>query len=183
MRRVFGVMCGLAALACSEMTPSAPEPIRSLASVLGPAAAAHGVAHGPVTVFNTQMRSALESPACTSESKGHAQIKVNPDGSIDSDVTINNLTSGQHNLFGLKPDNRIQGPTPLVTSLVIHFQDLPNRAPGFLFPALDVASASARTPTRPRTPPRRATSGPRGSASAAPSTCSWPTIDCPSYAT
>ena len=34
----------------------------------------------------------------------------------------------------------------------------------------------------PRMPPRRASSAPRASASAAPSTCSWPTTGCPSCA-
>ena len=89
MRRVLGVVCGLAALACSEQ-PSSPEPFTSLASILGEASADHGSAHGPVTVFNTQMRSELESPACNSASQGYAQIKVNPDGTIDSQVGINN---------------------------------------------------------------------------------------------
>ena len=42
------------------------------------------------------------------------------------------------------------------------------------------ASASARTPTRPRTPPRPGSSAPKASASAAPSTCSWPPTGCPS---
>jgi hypothetical protein len=36
------------------------------------------------------MRSELESPACVSESKGHAHIAVQGDGTIQSDVTINN---------------------------------------------------------------------------------------------
>ena len=43
-------------------------------------------------------------------------------------------------------------------------------------------SRARRTPTRPRMPRRRASSGPRGSASAAPSTCSWPRTVCPSSA-
>lgn len=91
MRRFPGVVCVLVALACSDTSPSSPEPFISLAAILGDgASAAHGTAHGPVTVFNTQMRSELESPACDSDSKGHAQIKVNQDGSIDSHVTINN---------------------------------------------------------------------------------------------
>lgn len=90
MRRVLALVCGLATVACSDVSPSSPQPFTSLASVLGRPAADHGTAHGPVTVFNTQMRSELESPACNSDSKGHAQIQVLPDGTIESNVLINN---------------------------------------------------------------------------------------------
>ena len=89
MRRVLGVVCGLAALACSE-SPSSPETFTSLASVLGGASADHGSAHGPMTAFNTQMRSELESPACASASQGEATIRIGPDGTIESIVNINN---------------------------------------------------------------------------------------------
>ena len=41
-------------------------------------------------------------------------------------------------------------------------------------PTSSARSACAPTPTRPRTPAERASSAPRASASAAPSTCSWP---------
>jgi hypothetical protein len=44
----------------------------------------------PVAVFNTQLRSELEVPTSTSDSKGHAQIKVLQDGTIESMVIINN---------------------------------------------------------------------------------------------
>ena len=47
-------------------------------------------------------------------------------------------------------------------------------------PTSCAACGCARTPTRPRTPPRRASSAPRASASAAPSTCSWRRSGCPS---
>ena len=86
MRRVLGVVCGLAALACSESTPSSPEQFRSLASVLG---ASTNNSSAPI-VFNTQMRSELESPACPGQSQGHAHLMVQQDGTIDSDVTLNN---------------------------------------------------------------------------------------------
>src|SRR5688500_19018480 len=88
MRRFLGVLCGAAALACSENAPSSPKPFISLASLLGAEASANNSA-APL-VYNTQMRSELESPACNSESKGHAQIKVGQDGTIHSHVTINN---------------------------------------------------------------------------------------------
>ena len=87
MRRVLGVICGLAAIACSDGSPNAPEPFQSLASILGDATANNSAA--PLE-FNTQMRSELESPACTSESKGHAHIAVQSDGTIESHVMINN---------------------------------------------------------------------------------------------
>ncbi len=90
MRRVLGVVCGLAALACSESSPSSTEPFVSLESALGQPSANHGSAHGPVTVFNAQMRPEFEFPACNSAAKGHANIKVRPDGTIESVVTINN---------------------------------------------------------------------------------------------
>jgi hypothetical protein len=88
MRRVLGVLCGVAALACSDNPPSSPEPFISLASILGAEASANNSA-APL-VYATQMRSELESPACNSESKGHAEIKVGQDGTIHSHVTINN---------------------------------------------------------------------------------------------
>jgi hypothetical protein len=47
-----------------------------------------------------------------------------------------------YNLFGLKPVDALQGPTPLINSLTISFQDLPARAPGFVYPALDFQTAS-----------------------------------------
>ncbi|HAC93049.1 MAG TPA: type I secretion protein, partial [Planctomycetaceae bacterium] len=43
------------------------------------------------------------------------------------------------NLFGLKPDNSVEGPTPRVGSMTIRVQDLPNRSnvdPNFLYAAL-----------------------------------------------
>jgi hypothetical protein len=45
----------------------------------------------PPIVFNTQMRSELEVPLSTSDSKGHAQIKILADGTIESMVMINNM--------------------------------------------------------------------------------------------
>jgi hypothetical protein len=44
-------------------------------------------------VFNTQLRSELEAPPATPESKGNAQIKVFQDGTIESKVIINNKGS------------------------------------------------------------------------------------------
>jgi hypothetical protein len=54
-----------------------------------------------------------------------------------TDVTINELTTDDYNLFGVKPGNDVDGPTPLVHSIVVHFEDLPERVAGFLYAALD----------------------------------------------
>jgi hypothetical protein len=87
MRGASVVLAGLVLVACSESVPSSPEPFTSLSSVVGPAVN-HTLA--PPTIFNTQMRDELESPACVSASKGHAHIAIQQDGSIESDVAINN---------------------------------------------------------------------------------------------
>ena len=42
-----------------------------------------------------------------------------------------------YNLFGIKPGNAPQGPTPLVNAITINFRDLPARFPGFQYPAID----------------------------------------------
>ena len=88
MRRVIGVVCGLVALACSENSPSSPERFVSLASILQPSANNSDLA--PPTVFNTTMLSSLESPACTSDSKGNAHVSVDGGGTVHSNVHINN---------------------------------------------------------------------------------------------
>ncbi len=49
-----------------------------------------------------------------------------------------------YNLFGLKPDNSVEGPTPRVDSLTIRIQDLPARSdvdPNFLYAAIQQAVA------------------------------------------
>ncbi len=50
-----------------------------------------------------------------------------------------------YNLFGLKPDQEFQGPTPLVNSLTIRLQDLPARDANFLTD-LALASSTIDTP-------------------------------------
>jgi hypothetical protein len=88
MRRITGLLAGITVLACAPGSPSSPEAFVSLASI--PGATANKSALAPPILFNTQMRSELESPACDSESKGHAHFAVQGDGTIQSDVTINN---------------------------------------------------------------------------------------------
>lgn len=83
MRPLSAVLAALVAVGCSDPAPSAiggsAELLANVQSDLVPA-----------TVFNTQMRSELEVPACTTESKGHAQVQVLQDGTIEAVVTINN---------------------------------------------------------------------------------------------
>jgi hypothetical protein len=62
---------------------------------------------------------------------------VDIEGPQVTDVTDNQIPTSQYNLFSEKSANGPQGPTPLVYSLTVHFQDLPPRAPGFVYPALD----------------------------------------------
>jgi hypothetical protein len=62
---------------------------------------------------------------------------VDIEGPQVTDVTDNQIPTSQYNLFSEKAANGAQGPTPLVYSLTVHFQDLPPRAPGFIYPALD----------------------------------------------
>ena len=88
MRRGLAVLCGLVAVACSDKAPSSPERFVSLASILAEGASTNNSA-API-VMATQMRNELESPACPSESKGHAEIMVDQAGAIHSHVTLNN---------------------------------------------------------------------------------------------
>jgi hypothetical protein len=82
MQRWIGrAMIVALAAACADQAPSPTEGGT-------PSLSASGAV--PATVFNTQLRAELESPISTSESKGHAQIKVFQDGTIESVVSINN---------------------------------------------------------------------------------------------
>jgi hypothetical protein len=58
-----------------------------------------------------------------------------------TDVLANSIPSAIYNLFGEKPANTVFHPTPLVKSLTIQLKDLPARAPGFLYPAIDPITA------------------------------------------
>jgi hypothetical protein len=62
---------------------------------------------------------------------------VDNEGPQVTDVSIDHIPTSTYDLFGEKPADAAQGPTPPTNSLVIHFQDQPNRSPGFLYPALD----------------------------------------------
>ena len=82
MRHWHTLIAVVALGACADEPSTGPARFAPSLSV--------GSEGAPPTVFNTQMRSELEVPLSTSESKGHAQIKVLADGTIESQVIINN---------------------------------------------------------------------------------------------
>ena len=86
MRYPLVVLAALTVGACADGTPT------EVAGGGGGGTPAFSPASdaAPPTVFNTQLRSALEVPACASESKGHAHVEVFQTGTIESQVTINN---------------------------------------------------------------------------------------------
>jgi len=88
--RVVHVCAVLAvAAACAEVTP--PQP--NLATTQSPEFSVASAGAPPI-VFNVQMRAEDEpNGASTSESKGHAQVKVYEDGTIEFAFTINNKGS------------------------------------------------------------------------------------------
>jgi Cu/Zn superoxide dismutase len=83
MRRLVALV-GVVAIGCADPTPtSTGGASRSLSPLLsiGPEGA----------VFNTELRAENEpNPPSTSASKGHAQVKVLSDGSVEFTITINN---------------------------------------------------------------------------------------------
>src|SRR5258705_10569060 len=89
MRYLGKVLAVLAVAGCSG---SAPNAERITGQSQGAPILASSVAsdQAPPTVFNTQMRSDIEVPACASESQGLAQIKILEDGTIESIVILNN---------------------------------------------------------------------------------------------
>lgn len=91
MRHWHGLVAIIAVAACADQTPTGLLQARTAPSL------SVGSDGAPPTVFNTQMRSELEVPTSTSESKGHAQIMVLADGTIQSLVIINN--KGDENVF------------------------------------------------------------------------------------
>ena len=91
MRHWHALIAVVAVAACADQPSTGPARFAPSLSV--------GSGGAPPTVFNTQMRSELEVPTSTSESKGHAQIKVLADGTIESQVIINNK-GGESVRFG-----------------------------------------------------------------------------------
>jgi hypothetical protein len=89
--RCVSVCFILAAAACGEVAapPSVTDPAASLAI---------GRDGAPPTVFNVELRAENEpNGASTSESKGHAQVSVLDDGTIEFLLTINNKSGETYN--------------------------------------------------------------------------------------
>jgi CHRD domain-containing protein len=108
MRHWRTFLAALIALGCGDRTPPA--------AIVGSAALRASVQSelAPPLVFNTQMRSELEVPTCVSESKGHAQIKILQDGTIQAAARINNL-GGETIRFGhIHHLNAGQGTGPII---------------------------------------------------------------------
>ncbi len=72
------------------------------------------------------------------------QIFLDTQGPQITNVQITG--SPGYNLFGLKPDNASQGPTPLVHSLTISVRDLPARVAAFLYNALAADAVDPQNP-------------------------------------
>lgn len=84
MRHWGSVAAALVFAGCSDPTPTSAigGNTRLLANAQSESV--------PPIVFNTQLRSEIEVPACASESKGYAQIAILLDGTIESLAIINN---------------------------------------------------------------------------------------------
>ena len=89
MRYWGRVIAALAVAGCSGSAPNADRITgqNQNTPILARSAASEAA---PPIVFNTQLRSEIEVPACVTESKGHAQIKILQDGTIESLVILNN---------------------------------------------------------------------------------------------
>ena len=104
MRHWQAMLTVVAVAACADQPSTGPQRFAPSLSAIGSDGA-------PPLVYNTQMRSELEVPTSTSESKGHAQIKILAEGTIESVVIINkalmqsqgatSLTSAVRNVPGI----------------------------------------------------------------------------------
>ena len=83
MRHWQAMLAVVAVAACADQPSTGPQRFAPSLSGIGSDGA-------PPLVYNTQMRSELEVPTSTSESQGHAQIKILADGTIESVVILNN---------------------------------------------------------------------------------------------
>lgn len=93
MRYVF-LSALLVVSGCADVTPPSTagnEAALTRAGSNPPSSLASASKGAPPTVFNTQLRAEHEpNNASTSESKGHAQVKVLADGTIEFTLVINN---------------------------------------------------------------------------------------------
>lgn len=83
---------------CAESAPTSTDEHAAHARVAGTQSAAPGLASvsAPTDVFNVQLRADQEpNNASTSEAKGHAQVKVLEDGTMEFQLVINNNKSGE----------------------------------------------------------------------------------------
>jgi CHRD domain len=87
MRYWSRIIAALAVAGCSSSAAPSADRITGQTTALFSIEASE---EAPPIVFNTQMRSDIEVPACASESQGHAQIKILQDGTIESTVILNN---------------------------------------------------------------------------------------------
>lgn len=147
MRNWGKVVAVLAVAGCSGPTPTVGPIAGQDISLLASAASEDA----PPIVFNTQMRSDIEVPACASESQGHAQIKILQDGTIESTVILNN--KGDESVrFGhihhLNP-GATTGPiiwwlsSPVGVDLNLTDRHIDIRQDGIFVPNLHFASAAA----------------------------------------
>ena len=93
MRRFIPVFAVVAFAGCADMAPTTESLSRQ--AELKDAAVAGGVAlateEAPPIVYNTQLLAENEPDgASTSESKGHAQVKILPNGTIEFTLILNN---------------------------------------------------------------------------------------------
>ena len=85
---------------CADSAPTSTDLHADHARVAGTPSSAPTLASvsAPTHVFNTELRAEQEpNNASTSESKGHAQVKVLEDGSIDFVLAINNKSDETFN--------------------------------------------------------------------------------------
>jgi len=86
--RYWGKVVAVFAVAgCSGSVPNADHITGQNVPILASSVASD---EAPPIVFNTQMRSDIEVPACATESQGLAQLKILQDGTIESLVILNN---------------------------------------------------------------------------------------------
>ena len=146
MRSSSWVFIAAAALAACT---SSPDPQRITAATTALASETSDAA--PPIVYNTQMRSDIEVPACVSDSKGHAQIKIFQDGTIESQVIIENKSDESIRFWHIHhlAAGAATGPiiwwltTPVGKNLLLTDRHIDMRQAGVFVPNPDFASADA----------------------------------------
>jgi len=110
MRNWGRVVAALAVAACSGSAPSTQPITGQNVGLL----ASEASEEAPAIVYNTQLRSDIEVPACETESQGLAQIKIFQDGRMRSVRTHSSsgpgCDHGTRHLVAIEP--RRHGPQP-----------------------------------------------------------------------